>query len=171
MTLNNAVRTLAAASLAVLATAPTTLAAQARCSKSGDVCTQVRGHDPDYVLRLNTFALRETVSLCVGANGGFDCKPFKLRNRAGTNVWFASVRWARRFPDLGPGQYRAVFMQAGRRIGPILSFDHATGDSRGRVNPTAGTRRSEQGERSEIAALLFDLAEWDVEALCEPCVG
>jgi hypothetical protein len=107
----------------VLALASPSHAATSYCAPSGDLCTSVAKSGGVRFIQMRTFALRGRVRVCVGAEWGFDCKPFLLRRDPETpDLWSFKVRWRRHFPDEGPGIYRVSFDKRGAKIGRTLSI-------------------------------------------------
>jgi uncharacterized repeat protein (TIGR01451 family) len=93
------------------------------CSASGDVCYgRVRGRGP---VRLGlTLAARyfKRYMLCVTAPGGSTkCHRFRVHHR-NPGTWGSIVRWRSRFPDRGPGTYRATWTTRSGVLGPAISF-------------------------------------------------
>lgn len=114
---------IAGAVLASMLIAAPSWAAQSYCAPSGDFCTSVSKVDGVRIIGMRTFSLRGRIRVCIGAEWGFDCKPFRLRQTSPeSQVRSVRVRWRRHFPDQGPGLYRVSFDQHGERVGPTLSF-------------------------------------------------
>jgi len=99
----------------------------AYCSPSGDVCYGVFKIDGAAVLQITTAARYfRRYTLCVrppggGAAGAQRCGSFPLFRRGGS-IWGSSVKYARQFPRVGPGVYRATWKSGSRALGPTLSF-------------------------------------------------
>ena len=113
---------LAIAALAGVAAA----SAQARtrfCSTSGDLCFGAFGHGAKVQLRLTLIAHFFTrYRLCVTApDGTRSCRQERL-HRVAHGLSDSRVRWARRFPDHGPGVYHAHWRHAGAALGPRVAF-------------------------------------------------
>jgi hypothetical protein len=114
---------LLAAALVFAFAATPSLAASTYCAPSGDFCTSVAKADGVRLIEMRTFSLRGRVRVCVGAEWGFDCKPFRLRRQTeDPGLWSFSIRWRRHFSDQGRGSYRVSFDKSGEQIGPTLSF-------------------------------------------------
>jgi hypothetical protein len=112
--------------IAALGAVAATPAAQARsryCSTTGDLCFGAFGHGAKVQLRLTLIARFFTrYQLCVTApDGTRECRRFRLQ-RVAHGLYDSRVRWARRFPVLGPGTYHARWRHAGRAIGPRVAF-------------------------------------------------
>jgi hypothetical protein len=115
--------------LALMAAAAWPSAASARsssCSASGDVCLGATGSGSGVRLQITLAAhYFDRYQLCVRAPGGRrTCHRFRVQ-RAGGGTYASTVRWARRFPDRGPGTYRARWRSGGRALGPAISFRQA----------------------------------------------
>lgn len=104
-----------------LTAAPTAATARSTyCSPSGDVCYGAFGTGGAVQLRISLFAKYFTYyRLCVtGPDRRTDCKRFAV-HRTKHGSYDSSVRWARHFPNHGPGRYGARWgwgSGLGRRI-------------------------------------------------------
>ena len=125
MSLRNARRASASvAALAVVLCAPAPAAARSTyCSPSGDLCYGAIGTGAKVNLRLTLMAGYFTrYRLCVTApDGKRDCRRFRL-HRIEHGMYDSKIRWARHFPNRGPGRYHARWRYAGGTLGPRVSF-------------------------------------------------
>jgi hypothetical protein len=112
---------LVVATSASAATRPKTLSSY--CSPSGDLCFGVLNRSGAVSLEITTFARYfARYRLCVrppGA-GALRCGSYPIR-RSGP-VWNGSVRFARNFPNVGPGVYRVTWRLGAQPLGPTLRF-------------------------------------------------
>jgi hypothetical protein len=95
----------------------------AYCSRSGDVCYGVHDVDGRVVLQITTAALYfKRYTLCMRPPGRTArCGSYPVFRLAGS-TWASNIRFARQFPYVGEGTYRATWKLGGRRLGPTLSF-------------------------------------------------
>jgi hypothetical protein len=95
----------------------------AYCSPSGDVCYGVADIDGKAVLHITTAARYfKRYTLCVRPPGrAARCGWYPVFRLAGS-TWSSSIRFARQFPYVGEGTYRATWKLGARRLGPTLSF-------------------------------------------------
>lgn len=118
---------LAAAVLAAALAAPAD-AARARplasyCSPSGDLCFGVIDRTGAVYLELSTFARYfGRYRLCVRSPGAAAerCGSYPIRHRG--RLWGSSIKFARQFPNVGPGIYRVTWRLGADRLGPTLRF-------------------------------------------------
>ena len=111
---------LAVAALGAVAASPAA-AASSYCSPSGDLCY---GASRAPVKLTITLAAKyfDRYRLCVtGPGGARDCKRFRV-SPAARGTWAGRVRWSRHFPNRGHGTYRARWFNAGRALGPRVTF-------------------------------------------------
>ena len=112
------------AALTLFAVLATPAAARtAYCSPSGDLCYRAKDTGAATQLRITLAAHYFTrYRLCVTAPAGArTCKKFRVR-RTSHGLYDSTVRWAKRFPNAGPGTYRVSWRQGGSTLGPSVSF-------------------------------------------------
>ena len=112
------------AALTLFAVLATPAAARtAYCSGSGDVCYRAKDTGAATQLRITLAAHYFTrYRLCVTAPGGARaCKKFRV-HRTSHGLYDSMVRWAKQFPNAGPGTYHASWRQGGSALGPSVSF-------------------------------------------------
>ena len=96
------------------------------CSPSGDVCFGAIDRGGAVYLDLTTAAhYFDRYRLCVrpprgGAAGLLRCGSFPVARRGAG--WGSSVKYARRYPVVGPGTYRVTWLLDGKPLGPALRF-------------------------------------------------
>ena len=113
-----AVALIAVAALALPASAG---ARTSYCSESGDTCLSVKRRGEVVLLSVGVVAgVASSYRLCVSApDRSRTCH--RLRLRQGRDLATGEVRWNSRFPDKGPGTYRARW-DLGGGFFPPLSF-------------------------------------------------
>jgi hypothetical protein len=121
---------LATAVLVLLGTAPATAANPSRrivashCSPSGDICYGVISKSGAVYFELTTAARYfNRYRLCVrppGATARWNCRAYPVRHGGDRST--SSVRFAGRFPYVGPGVYRARWSLGANALGPALRF-------------------------------------------------
>jgi hypothetical protein len=95
----------------------------AYCSGSGDLCYRAKDTGAATKLRITLAAHYFTrYRLCVTPPAGArTCKRFRVR-RTSHGLYDSTVRWAKQFPDAGPGTYHASWRSGGSALGPSVSF-------------------------------------------------
>jgi len=95
----------------------------AYCSGSGDLCYRAKDTGAATKLRITLAAHYFTrYRLCVTAPGGArTCKKFRV-HRTSHGLYDSTVRWAKKFPNAGPGTYHASWRQGGFALGPSVKF-------------------------------------------------
>ena len=109
--------------LAVAALAPSADAPVASyCSRSGDLCYGIARRDGAVVFKLDTFARYfNRYTLCVRApDARTRCGSFPIFRRG--TLYGSTVRWARNYPNAGPGVYRVSWRLGTQPLGPTLRF-------------------------------------------------
>jgi hypothetical protein len=107
------------AGLATVGIASDASAASSYCSPSGDYCMAVKKRTKGVIIRLDTFAFRGKIRVCVTPpTGSAACQSFRLRPKPEGLYGFK----ARYIPTAGSGSYRVRFFKSGNRIGKTLTF-------------------------------------------------
>lgn len=117
-------RSALAVALVAVAALALPAAAEARtsyCSPSGDTCLSVKRRGEVVLLRIGVVAgVASSYRLCVSApDRSRRCRRFRLRQ--GRDLATGEVRWSSRFPNTGPGIYRARW-DLGGGFFPALRF-------------------------------------------------
>ena len=89
------------------------------CSESGDTCLSVKRRGRIVLLRLGVVpGVVSSYRLCVTApDRSRTCRRFRLRQ--GPDLATGQVRWNSRFPNRGPGTYRARWDPGGGFFPPL----------------------------------------------------
>jgi hypothetical protein len=128
-------------------------AVKRHCSVTGDVCYGAFGIAHQVRLRITlagNFFRRYT--LCVRAPGGSrTCHRFRT-HRVAHGLFQQTVRWSARFPNRGPGRYRATWNGGSGAFRPAITF---------REGPTinATPRSVGAGQRVRISGLAGGCAK------------
>jgi hypothetical protein len=112
-----------AATLAATATAARPRPVASYCSPSGDLCFGVIDRSGAVYLELSTFARYfGRYRLCVRSPGAAAdrCGSYPIRRRG--RLSGSSIKFARQFPNVGPGIYRVAWRLGADRLGPTLRF-------------------------------------------------
>jgi hypothetical protein len=135
------------------------------CSPSGDLCYAAQGPGATVKLRITLAAgYFRTYRLCVTSPGAKrDCRRFRMR-RTASGQYDSKISWARRFPNRGPGRYRARWYAFGNALGPPVQF--AEGPSI-RTSPA----RVRPGGRVRVFGLAGGCAKGDQVTLTSAAFG
>ena len=93
------------------------------CSESGDTCFGTVVDDGVRKFRLVSFHDFGSFKICVTSpHGDRDCRSFAVADSNDDGIYTKTVRWARKFPDHGPGAYTFVLRDGGHRASRVLGF-------------------------------------------------